>query len=79
MNDFLVRAYEWSDPNLTYESGASFVAYLVECYGLEDVIQYIGSDIQFNAKWGKSYKELVQDWNDYIEQNYSWYAGDYQK
>lgn len=79
LNDFLVRAYEWSDPNLTYESGASFVAYLVECYGLEDVIQYIGSDIQFNAKWGKSYKELVQDWNDYIEQNYSWYAGDYQK
>lgn len=79
LNDFLVRAYEWSDPNLTYESGASFVAYLVECYGLEDVIQYIGSDIRFNAKWGKSYKELVQDWNDYIEQNYSWYAGDYQK
>ncbi len=71
--DFLTCACGWDDPNLTYWSGASFVAYLVDCYGLEEVLQYIETNIEFNAQWGKSYEELVQDWNEYIEENYSWY------
>lgn len=74
LNDFWVRVYEWADPNLTYASGASFVAYLVDNYGEQAVIQYIGTDIEYNAEWGKSYEELVQDWNDYINENYSWYS-----
>lgn len=71
--DFLTYAYGWKNPDLTYFSGASFVAYLVDCYGLSEVIPYLSMTDTYNAAWGKSYEELVQDWNDYIEETCSWY------
>ena len=55
------------NPNATYYSGASFVGYLAEQYGEQEVIAYILSDNEYNADWEKSYDELVQDWNQYLE------------
>lgn len=67
--------YLWgnADPNLSYDAAASFVGYLVDQYGEREVIQYICSDDEYHAEWGKSYEELVEDWDCYIEENYSWY------
>ena len=70
--DLLTYANGWDDPNLTYESGASFLGYLINRYGEEAAIQYVCSYHEYNVQWRKSYEELVQDWNDYINENYSW-------
>ncbi|MCM1537922.1 MAG: hypothetical protein NC254_05955 [bacterium] len=72
--DFMTYACGWDDPNATYQSGASFVAYLADCYGEQAVIRYVGADKSYHAEWGKSYEELVQDWQDYICETYSWYG-----
>ncbi len=74
--DFLAYAYEWKDPDLNYSSGASFVAYLVDCYGLQEVIGYIGADKKYNAEWDKSYEELVQEWLEYLGKKYAWYRAE---
>ncbi len=74
--DFLAYAYEWKDPDLNYSSGASFVAYLVDCYGLQEVIEYIGADKKYNAEWDKSYEELVQEWLEYLGKKYAWYRAE---
>ena len=71
--DVVVYACGQKDPNLTYATGESFVGYLVDQYGEPAVIAYICSDNEYNEEWGKSYEELVQDWNNYINENYSWY------
>lgn len=70
-----LSTYIWgeTDPGMSYDAAASFVGYLVGQYGERDVIEYICSDDEYNAEWNKSYEELVQDWNRYIEENYSWY------
>ena len=65
--------YGYTNPDLTYTSGASFVGYLINQYGEKSVIAYVCSNDTYNAEWGKSYEELVQDWNGYIDENYSWY------
>ncbi len=69
--DFLVNVHQLTDPNSSYLSGSSFVGYLVDQYGEREVIAYICLDSEYNAEWGKSYEELVQDWNEHIEENYS--------
>ncbi|MCM1102736.1 MAG: hypothetical protein NC409_01420 [Clostridium sp.] len=74
--DFMTYVCGWDDPNANYQSGASFVAYLVDCYGEQAVIRYVGSDKSYHAEWGKTYEELVRDWNAYIEENYSWYEAE---
>ncbi len=74
--DILVHSYGYTDPNSDYESGASFIGYLIKQYGEEAVISYICSDNEYNTEWGKSYEELVQDWIRYIEENYSQYSID---
>lgn len=68
------HACGYTDPNSTYLSGSSFVGYLVDQYGEQAVIAYICSDDTYNAEWDKSYRELVQDWIDYIEANYAHYS-----
>ncbi len=72
--DVMIHAYGITDPNSDYESGASFISYLVKKYGEQAVIAYVCSDNEYNAEWDKSYDELVQDWNRYIEKNYSQYS-----
>lgn len=74
MENLKVYAYGYTDPNLTHTGSASFVGYLINQYGGKAVITYVCSDDTYNAEWGKSYEELVQDWNDYINENYSWYS-----
>ena len=71
--DVMVYACGQKDPNLTYTTGESFVGYLVDQYGEPAVIAYVCSGNEYNEQWGKSYEELVQDWNAYINENYSWY------
>ncbi len=73
-NNVLVHAYGFTDPNSAYEAGSSFISYLVDQYGQQAVIDYICSDNEYNEEWNKSYDELVQDWNRYIEKNYSQYS-----
>ena len=74
--DFSTYAY-WRGvcaPNNDYDSGASFVAYLVDIYGKQEVFQYVlTGNSGYNAEWGKSYEELVQDWNAHLSQTYQWY------
>lgn len=72
IDDMLVYIWEQTNPVCSYEAAASFVGYLVDQYGEQAVIAYVRSNVEYNAKWGKSYDELVQDWNDYINENYSW-------
>ena len=74
VEDIEVHARGQTNPNSTYLSGSSFIGYLVDQYGERAVITYICSDDTYNAEWDKSYKELVQDWNDYIEANYGHYS-----
>ena len=62
---------EIKNPNASYNAGSSFVGYLVDQYGEQETIDYILSDNDYNAEWDKSYDELVQDWNQYIEEKYS--------
>lgn len=69
-----VHASGLTNPNSTYTSGASFIGYLVGQYGEQAAIAYVCSDNEYNKEWGKSYYELVQDWNQYIEDNYSQYS-----
>ena len=61
--------YIWgaTDPDMSYDAASSFIGYLVDQYGEREVIQYICSDNLYNEEWGKSYEELVQDWNEYLE------------
>ena len=72
--DILIYVNGITDPDSDYESGASFIGYLINQYGEQAVIAYVCSDDEYNAEWGKSYDELVQDWNRYIEENYSQYS-----
>lgn len=74
VEDIEVYACGHTDPNFTYLSGSSFIGYLADQYGEQAVIAYVCSDDTYNAEWDKSYKELVQDWIDYIEANYAHYS-----
>lgn len=70
-----LSGYIWghSDPNLSYDAATSFIAYLADQYGERETVEYICSDDEYHTEWGKSYEELVQDWNAYIEEKYAWY------
>ena len=74
LDHIVVNAAGITDPNFSYQSASSFVGYLAEQYGEQAVISYICSDNEYSEEWGKSYEELVQDWNQYIEENYSMYS-----
>ena len=49
--DILVHGCGFTDPNSSYESGASFIGYLSDQYGEQAVIAYICSDNEYNADW----------------------------
>ena len=72
--DLMIYAYEKIDPNASYQSGSSFIHYLVGQYGEQAVIAYVCSDNDYNADWDKSYYDLVQEWRKYIKDNYSQYS-----
>ena len=60
-----------TDPNKNYISGGSFVAYLAERFGEQEVV-----DIVLNRKdfEGTTYEELVADWQTFLAENYAQYA-----
>ncbi len=71
VNDLLTYYYHLKSPNSAYDSGASFVWFLISQYGTENVIQHICGD---KRPLPKSYKELVAEWNQYVEETYQEYS-----
>lgn len=71
IDDLLTYYYRLKSPNSAYASGASFVQFLIRQYGMKDVIQHIYGD---KRPLPKSYKELVAEWNQYIEETYQGYS-----
>lgn len=65
--NYVVIAKKWVDPNVNYWSGASFVGYLVNQYGLDNVVQHICG---VGDSLPKSVGSLVQEWKDYLENAY---------
>lgn len=74
IEDLYVHALGYKKPNSTYLTGSCFIGYLVDQYGEQETINYVCSDNEYNEEWGKTYEELVQDWNQYIEDNYAQYS-----
>lgn len=72
---FHVFAYACSfdDPNdgNGYIAGASFIGYLITCYGEERVIEILFKTHDFGEA---SYEELVVDWQNFLEDNYTGYT-----
>ena len=71
LEDLCVYYDGLKNPNDTYNAGASFMGYLVNQYGEQEAIAYVISDNEYNTDWDKSYDELVQDWNQYIQEKCS--------
>ena len=61
-----------TDPNKNYISGGSFVAYLSQRFGEEEVVEIALHGKEFD---GVAYEELVEDWLAFLEENYQQYAG----
>ncbi len=68
LENIAVYSRGYTDPNESYAAGSSFVQYLVREYGETFVAQCIYGD---GSDFPKSYSELVDGWNRYIEENYS--------
>ena len=62
------------DPNESRMSGACFVGYLVQEYGEKNVIDMLFCTNDFEGLTGKSYQEVLDDWVDYLNLNYSEYT-----
>lgn len=58
---------DYVDPNKNYLSGASFVSYLVDQYGVDNVVQYLFGS---GEPLPKSYTGLVNDWLEYLDDAY---------
>ena len=59
-----------TDPNSDYTSGGSFVAYLAERFGEENVIDVVLRTHNFGEN---TYEKLVADWQTYLQETYSQY------
>ena len=73
LENIAVYSRSFTDPNKNYLTGSSFIQYLVKQYGEEAVISSIYGN---GDSLPKTFRELVKDWNEYIEttyQNYSKY------
>ena len=71
LENIAVYSRSFTDPNKSYLTGSSFVQYLVKRYGEEAVISSIYGN---GDSLPKTYRELVKDWNEYIETNYKNYS-----
>lgn len=57
--------YEGVGAELSYNQAASLVLYLVDTYGIEEVLDaYHSQDIE--ETFGKGYEELKSDWLTYL-------------
>lgn len=64
----------FTNPDSSYVAGSSFIGYLVEQYGEENVIRYVCAEDGNYLELDKSYSDLVSEWNNYINENYSQYS-----
>ena len=71
LENIAVYSRSFTDPNKSYLTGSSFVQYLVKQYGEEAVVTSIYGN---GDSLPKTYRELVKDWNEYIETNYKNYS-----
>ena len=71
LENVAVYYFGFANPNENYLTGSSFVQYLVKQYGEEAVINSIYGN---GDPLPKTYAELVKEWNDYIESEYSEYS-----
>jgi len=71
LENVAVYYFGFTDPNKNYLTGSSFVQYLVKQYGEEAVINSIYGN---GEPLPKTYAELVKEWNEFIEANYSNYS-----
>lgn len=67
LENIAVYSRHYTDPNASYVAGSSFVQYLVQVYGEAEVVHCIYG----NDSFPKSYSELVEEWQQYIEEAYS--------
>jgi len=66
-----VHYFGFTNPNENYLAGSSFVQYLVNQYGEDAVINSIYGN---GDSLPKKYGELVQEWKEYIESEYTEYS-----
>lgn len=71
LENIVVYSRSWTSPDENYITGSSFVQYLVKQYGEAAVINFIYGD---EEPLPKTYRELVKEWNEYIESNYQTYS-----
>lgn len=71
LENIAVYSRSWTNPNENYLTGSSFVQYLVKQYGEEAVIQSIYGN---GEALPKTQLELVREWNEYIESQYTGYS-----
>lgn len=71
LENVAVYYFGFTDPNANYLAGSSFVQYLVKQYGEEAVINSIYGN---GDPLPKTYVELVKEWNEYIESEYTGYS-----
>ena len=64
---YLAYSKGYDDPNKNYLSGAAFVSYLVNQYGVDNVIAYLFGS---GKPLPKTYDALVDDWRSYLENSY---------
>ena len=63
--------FSFTTPNKNYAAGSSFVQYLVKQYGEKAVINSIYGN---GDALPKTYAELVKEWKEYIESEYTGYS-----
>lgn len=66
IENIAVYSRGYTDPNVSYVAGSSFVQYLVRLYGEA----FVAKCIYGNESFPKPYNELVNEWNQYIEEAY---------
>ena len=71
LENVAVYYFSFTDPNANYLAGSSFVQYLVKQYGEEAVINSIYGS---GDALPKTYAELVKEWKEYIESEYTGYS-----
>lgn len=71
LENVAVYYFGFTDPNKNYLTGSSFVQYLVKQYGEEAVINSIYGN---GNPLPKTYAELVKEWNEFIEREYTGYS-----
>ena len=71
LENIAIYFFEFTDPNNNYGAGSSFVQYLVGQYGEEAVIHSIYGN---KNPLPKGYGELLNEWREFIQNNYDGYS-----